>query len=179
VPVTRVHLESGFGGGEHLIAMALADPDLGLIGVEPFVNGMAKALAAIERHGLAGRIRLHNADSVPLLDWLQPASLDRLYLLYPDPWPKKRHWKRRFVDRANLDRIARVLKPGGELRYASDWADYVDWTLAHLVAHPAFRWTAASAEDWRRPWAGWPGTRYEAKALREGRVPAYLRVERR
>jgi len=179
VPVTRVHLESGFGGGEHLIAMALADPDLGLIGVEPFVNGMAKALAAIERHGLAGRIRLHNADSVPLLDWLPPASLDRLYLLYPDPWPKKRHWKRRFVDRANLDRIARVLRPGAEFRFASDWADYVDWTLARLLAHEAFRWTAATADDWRRPWDGWPGTRYEAKALREGRVPAYLRVERR
>lgn len=177
-PVDDVVVEIGFGGGEHMIAMAEAMPRTGFVGAEPFVNGMAKALAAIDRKGLAGRIRLHHADAVPLLDWLPAASLDRLYLLYADPWPKKRHWKRRFVGRDNLDRIARVLKPGAELRYASDWVDYVDWTLAHLLAHSAFRWTATSADDWRRPWAGWPGTRYEAKALREGRRPAYLIAER-
>lgn len=179
VPVEDVWVESGFGGGEHLIATAEAHPSLGLIGAEPFVNGMAKALARIHELGLESRVRLHHADSVELLDWLPDASIGRFYLLYPDPWPKKRHWKRRFVSTANLDRIARVLRPGGEFRFASDWAPYVDWTLARVPLHPAFEWTAEVADDWRRPWAGWPGTRYEEKALREGRTPAYLIFRRR
>lgn len=173
-PVDDVWMESGFGGGEHLIATALANPTVGFIGAEPFVNGMAKGLAAVAAAHLEDRIRLHHADAVPLLDRLPEASLGRFYLLYPDPWPKKRHWKRRFVDRGNLDRIARVLRPGGEFRFASDWAPYVDWTLARVLAHPAFVWTATVADDWRKPWAGWPGTRYEDKAIREGRTPAYL-----
>jgi tRNA (guanine-N7-)-methyltransferase len=178
-PVTDVHLEIGFGGGEHLVAMAQAMPEVGFIGAEPFLNGMAKALASIERAGLGERVRLHHADAVPLLDWLPPASIGRVYLLYADPWPKKRHWKRRFVDRANLDRIARVLKPGGELRFASDWPDYVDWTLRRLLDHPDFRWTARASADWLTPWTGWPGTRYERKAVAEGRRPAYVIAERR
>ena len=173
-PVEDVWMESGFGGGEHLIETAKANPAVGLIGAEPFVNGMAKALVALHEAGLEDRVRLHHADSVPLLDALAPASLGRFYLLYPDPWPKKRHWKRRFVQRDNLDRIARVLRPGGEFRFASDWAPYVDWALAEVLAHPAFEWTARVADDWREPWAGWPGTRYEEKAIREGRTPAYL-----
>ncbi|MEJ1159647.1 tRNA (guanine(46)-N(7))-methyltransferase TrmB [Prosthecomicrobium sp. N25] len=177
-PVADVHLEIGFGGGEHLVARLRAEPGLGLIGAEPFLNGMAKALASIERERLAGRVRLHHADAVPLLDWLPPASLGRVDLLYADPWPKKRHWKRRFVDRANLDRIARVLRPGGIFRFASDWPDYVDWTLRRLLDHPAFRWTARASADWHTPWPEWPGTRYEAKALAEGRRPAYLTAER-
>lgn len=176
--IRDVWVEIGFGGGEHLIATAQANPEVGIIGAEPFVNGMAKALAVIERERLADRIRLHHADAVPLLDWLPAGSIGRLYLLYPDPWPKTRHWKRRFVDRANLDRIARVLRPGGEFRFASDWAPYVDWTLRRLLDHPSFRWTARTSEDWKQPWAGWPGTRYEAKAIREGRVPAYVVAER-
>ncbi|NLH81315.1 MAG: tRNA (guanosine(46)-N7)-methyltransferase TrmB [Phyllobacteriaceae bacterium] len=174
VPVDDVWMESGFGGGEHLIETATANPSIGFVGAEPFVNGMAKALVALHEAGLEHRIRLHHADSVPLLDALAPASLGRFYLLYPDPWPKKRHWKRRFVQRDNLDRIARVLRPGGEFRFASDWAPYVDWALAEVLAHPAFEWTARVADDWRKPWAGWPGTRYEEKAIREGRTPAYL-----
>ena len=179
VPVDDVWMESGFGGGEHLIATAAAHPSIGFIGAEPFVNGMAKALVALHEAGLDDRVRLHHADSVPLLDALAPASLGRFYLLYPDPWPKKRHWKRRFVQRDNLDRIARVLRSGGEFRFASDWAPYVDWALAEVLAHPAFEWTAKVADDWRKPWAGWPGTRYEEKAIREGRTPAYLIFRRR
>lgn len=172
--VADVWVESGFGGGEHLMALAEAWPDVGLIGAEPFVNGMAKALARIQALDFDDRIRLHHADSVALLDWLPEASIGRFYLLYPDPWPKKRHWKRRFVGPDNLDRIARVLRPGGEFRFASDWSPYVDWTLKRVLAHPAFTWTAEVADDWKTPWAGWPGTRYEEKAFREGRVPAYL-----
>lgn len=177
-PVRRIYMESGFGGGEHLLSLLEADPELGVIGAEPFVNGMAKLLMRVEEAGFGGRLRLHAADSVPLLDWLPDASLDRFYLLYPDPWPKTRHWKRRFVQRDTLDRIARVLKPGAEFRYASDWANYVDWTLERVLAHPAFRWTAAAAPDWREPWEGWHSTRYEQKALREGRTPAYCRFVR-
>jgi tRNA (guanine-N7-)-methyltransferase len=173
VPVDSIRLEIGFGGGEHLAAQARAAPATGFIGCEPFVNGMAKALAVIEAENLAN-IRLHHGDALPLLDWLPAASLDRVDLLYPDPWPKRRHWKRRFVQDATIARIARVLRPGGEFRFASDIPDYVDWTLIRLGRSPAFAWTAARADDWRRPWPGWPGTRYEAKALREGRTPCYL-----
>ena len=173
-PVDDVWVESGFGGGEHLIEIAKANPSIGFIGAEPFVNGMAKALVGLHEAELDERVRLHHADSVLLLDALAPASIGRFYLLYADPWPKARHWKRRFVDKGNLDRIARVLRPGGEFRFASDWAPYVDWTLARVPLHPAFEWTAEVADDWRKPWAGWPGTRYEDKALREGRTPAYL-----
>jgi tRNA (guanine-N7-)-methyltransferase len=173
IPVEAVNLEIGFGGGEHLLHEAARRPATGFIGVEPFVNGMTKALAGVERQGLAN-VRLHAEDAVLLLDWLPPASLARVDLLYPDPWPKTRHWKRRFVSEANLGRLARVIRPGGTFRFASDIDTYVEWTLAHLRAAPAFAWTATRADDWRRPWPDWPGTRYEAKALREGRRPSYL-----
>ena len=113
-----------------------------------------------------------------MVDWLPAANVSTVWLLYPDPWPKKRHWKRRFVSADTLDRLARVTKPGAEFRFASDIDTYVDWTLQHVRDHGAFRWLAETADDWRRPWAGWPGTRYEAKALREGRPPAYLRFVR-
>jgi tRNA (guanine-N7-)-methyltransferase len=172
-PVEAVRLEIGFGGGEHLIAEAERAPHVGFIGVEPFVNGMAKALAAITARGLAN-IRLHFGDAIFLLDWLPAASLVRLDLIYPDPWPKRRHWKRRFIQDVTLGTIARVLRPGGELRFASDWPDYAAWTLAHVMRTPAFEWTAARADDWRHPWDGFTTTRYEAKAKREGRTPCYL-----
>lgn len=178
VPVDDLRLEIGFGGGEHLIHEATASPATGFIGVEPFVEGMAKAVAAIDAGGLAN-IRLYDGDAADLLAWLPAASLSRVDLLYPDPWPKRRHWKRRFVNRDNLDGIARVLEPGGTFRFASDIDSYVDWTLRHLLRHPAFEWTAERADDWRQPWDGWPGTRYEAKALREGRRPAYLVFRKR
>src|SRR5690606_4616830 len=124
-------------------------------------------------------MRVFDDDATRLLDWLPEASLAGIDLLYPDPWPKKKHWKRRFVNRVNLDRFARVLKPGGVCRFASAIDTYVNWTLLHCAAHGAFEWQAGEADDWRRPYAGWPGTRYEAKALREGRMPAYLTFRRR
>jgi tRNA (guanine-N7-)-methyltransferase len=168
-----VRLESGFGGGEHLIAEAERHPRCGFIGIEPFVNGMAKALAAIDERKLTN-IRLYHGDATDVLAWLPAASLVRFDLLYPDPWPKRRHWKRRFVQDDSVAAIARIVKAGGEFRFASDIADYVAWTLIRLARSPDFSWTAERADDWRQPWPGWSSTRYEAKAKREGRVPCYL-----
>lgn len=176
-PVDRVRLEIGFGGAEHLMAEAQAHPRTGFIGCEPFMNGMAKALAAIDELGLAN-IRLHHGDALELLAWLPSQSLSRVDLLYPDPWPKRRHWKRRFVSDANVAALARVLRPGGEFRFASDWASYAEWTLLRLLRSPEFTWTAERADDWRKPWPGFSGTRYEAKAAREGRPPTYLIFKR-
>jgi tRNA (guanine-N7-)-methyltransferase len=119
-------------------------------------------------------VRLFDDDASELLDWLPDNSLDRIDLLYPDPWPKKRHWKRRFVGQANLDRFVRVLKPGGLFRFASDIDTYINWTLQHTEAQGQFNWLAETADDWNTPWNGWTRTRYEAKAYREGRPPAYL-----
>jgi tRNA (guanine-N7-)-methyltransferase len=176
--VGDVVLEIGFGGGEHLVHRATTEPMVGRIGVEPFVNGMAKAASAIAAGGLTN-VRLFDRDAAELLDWLPPASLAAIDLLYPDPWPKLRHWKRRFVSEKNLTRFARVLRPGGQFRFASDIESYVEWTLLHVRDHAEFRWTARDADDWRQPWAGWPGTRYEQKAFREGRQGSYLTFERR
>jgi tRNA (guanine-N7-)-methyltransferase len=178
VPVDAVRLEIGFGGGEHMLAEATRSPDIGFIGVEPFVNGMAKAVSAIAETG-ARNIRLHDGDAALLLDWLPPASLVGVDLLYPDPWPKKRHFKRRFVSDENLDRVARALKPGGLFRVASDIESYIDWTLLHVLKRSDLAWTAERADDWRKPFPGWPGTRYEAKAVAAGRMPAYLAFLRR
>lgn len=177
VPVSGLALEIGFGGGEHLIAEAMREPETGFIGAEPFVNGLSKAVAAIAERGLRN-VRLHGGDATPLLDWLPDASVSRVDLLYPDPWPKKRHWKRRFVSEANLGRLARILRPGGSFCFASDIPDYVEWTLAHVAANPAFVWTAETAADWTQPFPDWPGTRYEAKALAAGRTPTYLTFRR-
>ena len=168
-----VRLEIGFGGGEHLIAEAEAHPGTGFIGCEPFLNGMAKALAAIDARGLRN-IRLHYGDATDLLAWLPPAALSRVDLLYPDPWPKRRHWKRRFVQEKSIVEIARVLAPAGAFRFATDWADYAAWTLERLLRSPHFRWTATRADDWRLPWPGLSSTRYEAKARREGRSSCYF-----
>ncbi len=174
---SEVSLEIGFGGGEHLVAGAAAAPVAGFIGVEPYLNGMASAVAAIHDAGLAN-IRLFDGEASRLLDWLPPASLAAVDLLYPDPWPKKRHWKRRFVSAGNLDRLARALKAGGLFRFASDIPSYVEWTLVHMLRHPAFAWTAERVGDWREPFPDWPGTRYEAKALAAGRAPTYLTFRR-
>ncbi|MGB3503256.1 MAG: tRNA (guanine(46)-N(7))-methyltransferase TrmB [Mesorhizobium sp.] len=178
VPVDRVSLEIGFGGGEHFHHCAGRNPSTGHIGVEPFVNGMATLLRSLEREERPN-VRLHDDDATEVLDWLPDASLDRIDLFYPDPWPKKRHWKRRFVNQANLARFARVLKPGGMFRFASDIGHYINWTLIETAQSGAFSWTARSADDWRKPYEGWPGTRYEAKAIRENRTPAYLAFVRR
>ena len=175
--VEEVRLEVGFGSGEHMIAEAKSNPQVGFIGVEPFVNGMAKALAAIAA-SCASNVRLHHGDATDVLAWLPPASLARVDLLYPDPWPKRRHWKRRFVQDVNVAAVARVLRSGGEFRFATDIADYTAWTLRHMLRSPNFEWTAERADDWRRPWAGFAGTRYENKARREGRAPCYLTFRR-
>lgn len=176
--VDDVRMEIGFGGGEHFVTEAERHPRTGYIGAEPFVNGMAKALAAIEARGLAN-IRLHHGDATDLLAWLPQSSLTRVDLLYPDPWPKRRHWKRRFVQDKSVQAIARILKPGGEFRFASDISGYAAWTLVRLLRSRDFVWSAERADDWRLPWPGFDSTRYEAKAKREGRQPCYLTFRRR
>jgi len=177
-PVDEVRLEIGFGGGEHLLAQAEAFPNTGFIGCEPFINGMAKALAGIESRNLTN-IRLHHGDAAELIAWLPTASLARIDLLFPDPWRKRRHWKRRFVQDATVAAMARVLRPGGEFRFVSDIDSYCAWTLMHLARSAEFAWTAERADDWRRPWPGYTMTRYGQKAAREGRRAAYLVFRRR
>jgi tRNA (guanine-N7-)-methyltransferase len=171
-------LEIGFGGGERLAADALSHPQRGFFGCEPFINGVAKLLVEIEHFGLEN-IRLHPGDAGDLIDRLPENCLSGVYLLYPDPWPKRRHKERRFVSDAMLARLARVMRPGAELRFATDIDDYAAWTLARVLRSPDFLWPALSFRDWTTPWAGWVQTRYEAKALREGRQPAYLTFIRR
>jgi tRNA (guanine-N7-)-methyltransferase len=170
-------LEIGFGGGEHLAAQARSHPDVNFIGCEPFVNGMAKLLAVIEQEKLEN-IRIWDEDVTDLLRTLPDACLDRVYILYPDPWPKRRQRKRRLVSDETLAELARVMRPGAELRFASDIDNYIGWVLARALRSPDFLWTAERPDDWRKPYEGWPGTRYEAKAIREGRVPSYLRFVR-
>ncbi|MBK0400910.1 tRNA (guanosine(46)-N7)-methyltransferase TrmB [Limibaculum sp. M0105] len=171
-----VWLEIGFGGGEHMIAQAAANPDVGIIGCEPFINGVAMLLAAIERAGVTN-LRVLAGDARDLMDVLPAGSVGRAFLLYPDPWPKKRHWKRRFVNPPQLDQLARVLRPGAEFRVATDIEDYVRHTLEAIAADGRFE--RVRAGEIHEPWSDWPGTRYEAKALREGRRPHYLTFLRR
>jgi tRNA (guanine-N7-)-methyltransferase len=171
--VDEVRLEIGFGGAEHLIAQAQAHPNVGFIGTDAFLNGVAKALVAIDAHGL-DNIRLFFGDASALLDWLPDTALARIDLLYPDPWPKRRHWKRRFVQDESLKRLARILKRRGEFRFATDIAGYANYVLMRILRSPDFIWSAECADDWRKPWEGFGGTRYEAKAKREGRTPAYF-----
>ena len=173
-----IWLEIGFGGGEHLLHQAETNPDTGLIGCEPFINGVAMALPKLAALGGA-RVRLHPGDARDLLDVIPDAALGRVYLLYPDPWPKKKHHRRRFVSAENLSALARVMRPGAELRIATDIEDYVRHTLEAAQASPEFDWTARAPADWRAPWPGWHRTRYEAKAVREGRRPHYLILRRR
>jgi tRNA (guanine-N7-)-methyltransferase len=173
VPVVAIRLEIGFGGGEHLRHEVLKAQQTGFIGAEAFVNGLAKLMAAMAAEP-AGNLRIFSDDAARLLDWLPDASLDGIDLFYPDPWPKKKHWKRRFVSAVNLARFARVVKNGGRFRFASDIESYVNWTLLACRNNGSFQWEADESADWQGPYEGWPGTRYEAKALREGRRPAYL-----
>jgi tRNA (guanine-N7-)-methyltransferase len=172
-PVTDIQIEIGFGGGESMIAQAIARPRTGFIGIEPFANGMAKALAAIERETLTN-VRLHFEEAASLIVWLPDASVERVDLIHPDPWPKRRHWKRRFIQDATVAQLARILRQSGELRFATDVADYAAWTLQRLLRAPAFDWTAQSADDWREPWPGFVPTRYHAKAAREERRSCFL-----
>lgn len=172
-------LEIGFGGGEHLIAQAAAHPDVGLIGCEPFVNGVAKALAAVERQGGVANLRLRMGDARALIEATPDAALSRIFILYPDPWPKRRHNKRRVVSRETVAELARVARPGATVRFATDIDDYAGWTLSRFLDSPHFRWLAEDAEDWRRSWDDWAPTRYEAKAKLAGRTPVYLTFVRR
>lgn len=160
----EVWLEIGFGGGEHLTGQALQNPEIGFIGCEPFIEGMAKALGQIENDGLTN-IRLHMNDARPIVESLSEASLARIFILFPDPWPKKRQQKRRLIQPAFLDELARTLTPGGRLRFATDVKSYANEALAHFVAHPAFQWCAEKADDWRVPPGDHLTTRYETKQL--------------
>ncbi|MEM8629992.1 MAG: tRNA (guanine(46)-N(7))-methyltransferase TrmB [Pseudomonadota bacterium] len=165
-------LEIGFGGGEHMVHQAALNPDVGLIGCEPYINGVAMLLGKIREAGL-DNIRIHPGDARDLFDVLPDRRAGRVFLLYPDPWPKKRHHRRRFVTQEHLKPLSRVMAPGAELRIATDIPDYVRQALEE-VPKAGFRWTAERAADWQKPWADWTRTRYEAKARREGRVPHYL-----
>jgi tRNA (guanine-N7-)-methyltransferase len=176
-PDREVWLEIGFGGGEHLLHQARLHPEIGFIGCEPFVNGMAKLLAAMAKEGHS-HLRLWDRDASELLAGLRAGSISRVDLLFPDPWPKRRQRKRRFVSDTVVAELARVLRPGAEFRFATDIDDYAGWTLARLLRSPDFAWAAAVADDWRRPWPDWPGTRYEAKAREAGRPAAYLTFRR-
>ncbi len=166
----------GFGAGEHLLWQAEHNPATGMIGAEPYISGVAKLLSKIGQSNISN-IRLYTGDARDIVDALPDASLGRVFIPFPDPWPKTRHHKRRFVQTDTLDSLARVMKPGAELRFASDDAPYFEWTLERICAHPAFQWQAASSADWLTRPGDWPQTRYEAKEL-HGR-PAYLRAIRR
>jgi tRNA (guanine-N7-)-methyltransferase len=175
--IADVWLEIGFGGGEHLAAQARAHPGIGLIGCEPFVNGVASLVRHLDEAGL-GNVRVFVDDARLLLPRLEPASLGRAFVLYPDPWPKRRHHKRRIVNPRTVEQLALVMKDGAELRLATDHPEYARWMLYQLTRHAAFRWLAKAPSDWRERPADWPATRYEEKALRLGRRPYYLRFER-
>ena len=169
----EVWLEVGFGAGEHLIRQAKANPQIGLIGCEPFLNGVAAALAGIERESLTN-VRLRRGDAQGLVEAAPEGCFSRVFILYPDPWPKRRHHKRRVIGEAMIAGLARVMRREAELRFATDIDDYAGWTLRRFLASPHFRWIAERADDWRLPWPDWRPTRYEAKALKAGRRSVYL-----
>ncbi|MCP5076082.1 MAG: tRNA (guanosine(46)-N7)-methyltransferase TrmB [Rhodobacteraceae bacterium] len=173
-----VWLEVGFGGGEHMVHQAIENPDVHIIGCEPYINGVATLLGKIRKAGVSN-LSVHPGDARDMMDVLAEASIDRAFLLYPDPWPKKRHHRRRFVTPEHLEPLARCLKPGAIFRVATDIEDYVRQTLEQILARPDFEWLAERAEDWRMPWSDWISTRYEQKALREGRTPHYLTFRKR
>jgi tRNA (guanine-N7-)-methyltransferase len=186
-PVRDVWLEIGFGAGEHLAWQAENNRETGIIGVEPYVAGMAKLLAKLNSLAPFGgegqgegapNIRLYSEDARDVIAALPDSSLSRVFILFPDPWPKTRHHKRRFIQTEMLDRLARVMKPGAELRFATDDPGYRVWALERLAAHPAFAWLAECASDWRTRPPDWPQTRYEAKAIRAGRACTFLRFAR-
>jgi tRNA (guanine-N7-)-methyltransferase len=175
--VREVWLEIGFGGGEHLIWQAEHHADVGIIGCEPFVDGVVKVLSAIDERGI-GNVRLWMEDARTLLRWLPDGSIGRVFVLFPDPWPKKRHGKRRLIAPATLSLLARVMRAGAELRIATDSGDYLRTILLAIAAEPAFAWQAAGPGDWRQRGPDWPATRYEQKAARQGRRSTFLCFKR-
>ncbi|WP_092429804.1 tRNA (guanosine(46)-N7)-methyltransferase TrmB [Alloyangia pacifica] len=172
-----VWLEIGFGGGEHLVHQAATHPHMGIIGCEPYINGVAMLLGKIRQAGVEN-LRVYPGDARNMFDVLPDESIDKAFLNYPDPWPKKRHHRRRFVTQEHLEPLARALKPGAEFRVATDIPDYVRQTLEE-VPKAGFEWLAEGPTDWRAPWDDWISTRYEQKALREGRTPHYLTFRKR
>ena len=165
MPAAReVWLEVGFGGGEHMAAQAARSPDTLIIGAEPFLNGVASALRHVEEADLQN-VRIHDGDVRELMARMPGACLERVFVLFPDPWPKARHNKRRLIQAQTIAELARLLKPGGRLRFATDWADYADWTLERVLAGRLFAWPAERADDWRVPPADHITTRYEEKRL--------------
>jgi tRNA (guanine-N7-)-methyltransferase len=176
-PVVQICLEIGFGSGEHLFWQAEHHPDVGFIGCEPFINGVASLLGKIERTDLT-TIRIHDGDARDVLAWLPARSIARIFVLFPDPWPKKRHQKRRLLSPDSVGQLARVLASGGELRFATDSGDYAAEALLTILASRAFTWTAECVKDWRERPSDWPETRYERKALSRGHKPAYLGFRR-
>ncbi len=176
-PVPDLWLEIGFGGGEHLIWQAEHNPHLTLIGCEPFEDGVIKVLTGIEAHGI-GNIHVHMGDARDVLRALPDASIARAFILFPDPWPKRKHQKRRLVNPQTLGLLARVLKPGAELRIGTDIGDYARTLLLAIGGEPSLRWLAEGPEDWRVRPPDWPETRYEAKAASAGRRRYYFRFER-
>lgn len=176
-PVREVWLEIGFGGGEHLAAQAERNPDIGFIGCEPFINGVASLLKHHEERQLTN-VRVYDDDVRHLLGLMADESLDRIFILFPDPWPKSRHHRRRIVKPETIVEFARLLKPGGELRFASDHVDYVSWALRHFLKCLSLKWVANRAGDWRQPPEDWEETRYEQKAIAKGEKISYLRFVR-
>jgi tRNA (guanine-N7-)-methyltransferase len=176
-PVKEVWLEIGFGSGEHLLWQAERHQNIGFIGCEPFINGMGSLLGAIDERGIKS-IRVHDGDAREVLSWLPDRSISSMFLLFPDPWPKRRQQKRRLLARETIGEFARVLAPGGELRFASDSGDYAAQALVLMRQSGGFIWRAERPADWRERPADWPETRYERKALSEGRKAIYLRFAR-
>ena len=150
----EVWLEIGFGAGEHLVEEAKANPDVGVVGCEPFLNGIVAALARLKREGISN-VRLRHGDAQAVIEAVPDAFFSRVFVLYPDPWQKRRHNKRRLIAESVIDALARVMRKGAELRFATDIDDYAGWTLAHFLASRHFRWAVTQADDWRRPWPGW------------------------
>ena len=174
--VQEIWLEVGFGAGEHLVWQATHHPHVGLIGAEPYEMGVAKLLTKLEETPL-NTVRIHEGDGRDIIEALPDSSLGRFFLLFPDPWPKTRHHKRRFLQMEMLDQLARVLKPGAELRFATDDKSYLPYALERLMAHPAFEWLAEGPSDWKTRHLDWPPTRYETKAIKG--PPTFLRFRRR
>jgi tRNA (guanine-N7-)-methyltransferase len=178
VPPAELWLEIGFGAGEHLAQQAATHPDVGFLGAEVFENGVVKLLAEVRRREL-GNIRIFVDDARLLLAALPEACLGRVFILFPDPWPKARHHKRRMVSSETLDQLARTMKDSAELRLATDDVGYLRAMLELVPVHPDFGWLASGPADWLRRPADWPPTRYEAKAVAAGRIPHFLRCTRR
>lgn len=173
----KIWLEIGFGGAEHLIWQAQHNPDTIVMGAEPFLNGAAKAVSGVDEHGLTN-VRVYQGDGREVMDMMEDGSLECVFVLFPDPWPKSKHNKRRIITPEFLEEVHRLLRPGGRFRYASDIIDYVDWTLTRVRAHGGFDLPVKKMGDWRTRPSDWPGTRYEAKAFREGRSCHYFEFVR-